>query len=140
MSLNVYDPARFLIETHWVTGWASRLPCKMPNAKFNRPANAAWCAFNILFGASIPISIGHTGQRDERHLAMVEVQVFVPEGTGTKGLKEHLDAVANIFRFKTISNSDVQVDFRTPTETVVGDFEGWYQTNISIETQITAKF
>jgi hypothetical protein len=140
MSTAVFEPARKLIETRFRTEWGVRTKIKFPNVKFERPTSVPWVAFNLLTGDSNPISIGSIGQRDERHVALVEIQVFVPAGSGQKMLQEHCDFAANIFRFTDLEDSDAKIAFRTASQTDVGERENWYQRNVSIEAVIDAQF
>ena len=115
------------IESRFATEWNDRTPVAYHNVPFVPPENppAPWVRLTVLSGQSSQASMGDTALF--RHSGVIDVTVFVPAGTASKGARELVDAVAEIFRRKQFSG----ITCRAPGFGDVGVRDGWYQINVS---------
>jgi len=140
MSTAVYEPSRALIEGLFNDGWTTRTPVKWSTTPFQVPSKTDWVALTLLFGDSNQISMGPQGQRLERHTGLINLQIFTPQGQGTKAAYEHADFAGGIFRMKTVKDSQVTIVFRTPEVFNPLESDEWFNVVLRVEFQIDATF
>jgi hypothetical protein len=94
-----------------VVGW--------PNKKFVTPASAPFLLLDILTFARGRASIGISEWFNRREGA-VQVDIYVPEGTGIGVARSFADIVEALFESKEITTSDNEViRFRAPNTTSI---------------------
>ena len=83
-----------------VTDLGLSIPVEMPNTPFKQPTNSAYAQFHIL--GTKPFIVGGEGEGKARfrHVGMVQLTVWIPEGKGTKGATEAADKFADLFQMK----------------------------------------
>lgn len=93
------------LESYFNTNW-STTPIQFENVKFDVPANQAeYVRFRVLPGNSQLAGYrGGTGQGLWRHFGIVQIDIYVPIGAGTKRGLELADMVSALFRGKRISD------------------------------------
>jgi hypothetical protein len=77
------------------------IPVAWENQRFNRPANSAYVDFSVQFGAIVRANIGENGR--DRHHGLINVQLQVPEDTGTRLLNEMSQTVVDLLKHKAWS-------------------------------------
>lgn len=112
------------------TGWTGP-QIEWPNQQnFTKPTKAAWLSVSIQGGASSQLELG--GDRNvHRHVGIVVVSVFAPEGWGDKTALDWADTVAARFRRYRQDFTDGSIVFRSPSIRAVGVDAGYYQVNVS---------
>ncbi|ARK07414.1 hypothetical protein LAV_00014 [Sphingobium phage Lacusarx] len=77
------------------------LPVKMPNLAFDIPKNAPYGEFHIM--GTKPFVVGGAGENKivNRYVGMVQLNIWIPEGKGTKGAAEAGDKFAKMFAHKS---------------------------------------
>lgn len=142
MSTAVFEPARVMIETIFKNGWSTRTPIKYENVFFNQPANLEWVSISIRWGESQQVSIGPTTRRVERNVGVVMLQLFSPKGDGRKRQNENIDFAAALFRLSTQydETNGIEIEFRTPQVTYVGESKELLQDNLTIPFQLDSLF
>ena len=109
-----------------VDNWAESAPVAYENVPFE-PGNTDWVRLTVINGEGQTHGmLGTDGS--VRDTGMVSLQVFVPEGTGTKTSRALIDAFIAIFehaRFNAITTYSATV-------TPVGARNGWHQTNVTV--------
>jgi hypothetical protein len=92
---------------------------------FTPPEDAAWVRLHVLSGDQRQVGMGK--YRRFRRIGLVEVQIFVPAGSGDGLAREIADSVADIFEGRTVSG----VIFRGTGLNRVGVTGAWVQWNCS---------
>ncbi len=123
-----FDTLRQDIEQRMVDNWAENATVEYENLPFDKPSNVEWVRLTVTTGqgetqgiAGSTVTVRDTG--------MVSLQVFAPEGTGTKTSKALVDAFIAIFehaRFNGITTYTASVS------SVGNDGYGWHQTNVTV--------
>ncbi len=129
-----FDATATTIRTRFNTQWPSLQPT-VPFTFDNQGQNeedfptrdSAWVRLTILDGDSLQVEMA--GTRRWRRPGVVEVQIFVPAGTGDGLSAELADSVRDIFEGRTISG----VIFRATSRQRVGRGRdaAWVQWNAS---------
>jgi len=83
------------------------LPIRYANIPFKQPDNGAYGEFFIMGGAE-PIALGGAGYGKiiERSVQMIQLTMWVPEGSGTKPATQGLDAFRKAFAYKIGRDSE----------------------------------
>lgn len=125
MSLSLH---RAWAETMMKTGMAatySAVPVQFQNAAFRQP-EGPWCQFHIIDGSAFQVELTGPNAR-ERHTGFVQVNVFVPQNTGTAKAIEIAEYVGSLFRRKMAQLSDgAAINHRTPYYTATGTTNGFF--------------
>lgn len=100
----------------------------------NQPAPAteqAWGRFVILQGQTDPLALG---DQSTRTVGFAVLQVFIPEGQGTKQATDAGDAFAAIFnRRQIVVNGTTTVSFQATSMIEAGGRQGYVQKNFSVQ-------
>ena len=108
------------------------LPVAYENQKFAPPANAAWVALTILPGEGRQVTIGGAGAR-QRYAGVIQVDVYVPEETGTATARGHADTIETVYRQVQFSaGASGTITTATPFIVSRGIEDGWYRLVVSI--------
>lgn len=129
------EPIRKVLVQAFKAGWATSppFPVVFDNHNLNE-AGEAWGRFSITYGENTPAAIGadHT-----RTLGIINLQVFIPEGQGTKPANLAADRLQSVFRFQrftaTEGSAKAYIEFEHGADgpTPKGTKEGFAQFNIS---------
>ena len=92
-----YEAERVSAEVAFETGWASATPIKYQNAPFTDPDGDEFVEFFVLSGPSNIASLGGVNTM-HRFIGFVQIDIYVPENTGTDRARELADTAATIFR------------------------------------------
>lgn len=85
-----FDDVREKVYQIFASEFAAEHPTvlqRFENQKFEQPNNVPWIYVSVLPGDSIRADIG-TNQKNFYHYGAIQVQLMVPESTGTKQLHE----------------------------------------------------
>jgi hypothetical protein len=115
---------RTAIETRFNSNW-NTTPIAWENVAFTPPDNSPFVTFSIQFGRDDTIAMlkGH------RQYGTIEVNIFVPEATGTATALGYADTIAAIYRDVLFSNIHCS---GTVIRTVPQHTKGWFQVNVSV--------
>ena len=108
-----YETERQQITQAWKTAWAagSNLPCQYRNIKFDPPADGGpFAVFAILRGQSTTAGMAGGGNNRYRHPGVVQIDISISEGKGSRIALTLADEVAAIFRGQNVSG----IIFRAP--------------------------
>lgn len=126
-----YEPERAAIEGRFAANFTA-LPCKYENQRFTPPAQSAWVALTILNGEARRASIGTTTPL-QRYPGIIQIDVYVPENTGTATARGHADTIASVFRDVTFTAGTTgKVVCGTPYATPLGVADGWYRIAVTV--------
>lgn len=139
MSTSYFEAWRQIALGIFVAGWEDRCPIAFENRKFDQPETGLWGRFSIREADRMEKSIG---ANDHRNVGMVYLQLFAPEGAGTKAIREAADLCATIFDGTQVARSWCDGHFRAASIRTIGLPSGgkkggmaWYQINVSIPFQ-----
>lgn len=110
------DDARQAIQNALNTTWAiapTPLPLIWDNQPKKHDPKAAWARASLLFGTTIGAALGRNFTRTS---AIVQIQVFIPEGAGTAIATKAADRCDDAFQFQA-----VQFTTGAKPATVTGD-------------------
>lgn len=92
-----------------------------------KPTDNVWCRVNVRIATPFQATLGLG--RMFRYPGVLIVQIFAPKNTGTQATDELIDAINAAFRGISASG----VVYRVPQPIVVGDKDGYWQTNVNCE-------
>lgn len=105
------------------TGLNSFSPVQYQNQAFTEPEAALWTRFSLIEDGTAPTSIG---KNQRRTIGILNLQVFVPKGSGTKPANEVKDKVASFLDYLEISPaSGHTIIFDTTKIRFVQESERW---------------
>ncbi len=115
------------------------LPIKYENVPFPQPVTG-WVDIIIISAGGGRISVGTTVKR-HRYVGNVQINIYVPEDTGTAACRAHADTIDAIFRDQQFSDANSgTITCRTPAY-VPGDVvNGFYFGILSIPYQRDKNF
>ena len=87
---------------------ALSVPTEYPNAKFTRPDDTLWARFHIQRGMSDRVSAGSPGNDRFRNMGSLIVQLFEPLHEGSNETMAKADAIAALFRARTLTEKHDQ--------------------------------
>lgn len=116
------------LNAYFSSQWGATTPIAYDNVAFNADLNPEFVAFSISFGAQNQASIGAPNHNIYRQRGIVSVRIFTPLDRGAKRGMQLADQVSALFRTKNISG----ITFKSPSTTVVGQFDGVFQVNVAI--------
>ena len=110
------------------------LPIMYENVVFNQPTTG-WVSFMILPTGGDRISIGTT-VKNYRYLGTLQIDIYVPEDTGSDACRAHADTIESIFRDQQFSAGDSgTITCRTPAFITGGVTNGYLRGIVSIPWQ-----
>lgn len=117
-----------LINNTFTTAWGNTTPIAWQNVAFDMKANPEFVRFNVLFGEERQVSFG-SSNLPYRQYGRVSIQVFTPPNRGAKRALELADLLSAIWRTKHL-NGHI---FAAPNTVIIGNVDGVYQLNVSVE-------
>lgn len=93
---------------------------------FVPPATGLWCAFEILYATSF--FSGMADKPNYRRPGQVVIQCFCRKGAGLSAINKLADALSD--HFQAWSSGDIECS--EVSQNVVGDFEDYYQINVTV--------
>jgi hypothetical protein len=108
-----YETERVNITTAFKNAWeaGSNLPVQWENITFDPPANGdPFVAVSIINGQSAQSGMIGGGQAQYRHPGVLQIDISIAKGKGTKVARLLVDEVATIFRGQIVSG----IVFRAP--------------------------
>lgn len=122
------------IEQRFVDNWATTI-ISFDNVPFNKPENdTEWVYFRIFENPSQRITLSRRSVH--RATGLIAVQIYVAKNTGTQLARSYADTIAAIFRDQQFNG----VTCQEASVTNVGDFENWYQVNVTIPYYVDAVY
>lgn len=115
----------------------SAVPIKYENLSFVPPTNTSWIALTILTGSAFQASLG-TGNssRLTRFSGIIQIDIYTPEGVGTKSAKDIADVISAIYdNVQFSSGSSGTITCRVPDYKTLGIVDGWYHAVVSVAYQ-----
>ena len=97
-----------------------------PNSDNFPTFGSSWAQFSLIFSTEIRQTLGPDYKNRLR--GYINVNVFVPKGTGPGAAYGYADDIANIFRGKVFSG----VHCEDASVKDIGLSEEWYQCNVSV--------
>ncbi len=120
-----YEALRASIEGRFNDNW-TLTPVAYENVPFT-PGNDPWVRLTIITGESVTAGIQGTEPAvDDRGL--VAIQIFVPEGTGTRTSKTLAWTARGVYEHARFDGILMQ----SASVTAAGVTDGWHQSNITI--------
>lgn len=96
------DDARQAIQTALTNAWGTNpSPCPMTwdNQPKKHDPKGAWARASLIFGTTVGAAVG---SQFTRTTAIVQIQVFIPEGEGTAPATKGADRSDSVFQFQTV--------------------------------------
>lgn len=124
-----YAAQRIAIESRFSTQWGVTTPIAWDNSQYKPDSGTPFVALSILNTSEQPVSIGSTVKT--RNGGFININIFVPENTGTAVIEGLCDSAAAVFRYKAFSG----VSCRGAEIRLIGRNKEWWQYNVSIEFQ-----
>ena len=113
------ETERSTIEKFLADNWTTT-PIQFDNVRFDKPADSKWIALSINTGSSEQITMGSNAPLN-RHIIIINVQVFTEAGIGSKQAKEFARDIATLFRRRVFRVSATETILcREPQITRVG--------------------
>lgn len=135
--MNDFEARRQFITQRFVDGFKAGatafVPVGFENRPFDQPDGAPWARFFVRESDRRNATVTTAEQRT---LGIAYLQIFLPEGTGTKKARECADKMIEIFENQHVADGAGDFIFRTVNLTTVGrDPAGFYQMNATVEFQ-----
>lgn len=123
---------RQAFETRFAAGFTA-LPIKFQNVPFVQPATP-WVAFHVKPGEGRQVS---TNSRPlYRYAGIVQIDINVPEQSGTAAARGYADTIEALFRNVQFSaGSSGTITCRAPYITDRGVVDGWYVLSVTVPYQ-----
>ena len=136
--MGAFDDERRAFEARMSANF-SALPIKYENVPFNQPVTG-WVAFTIIPVGGDRITIGTTVKR-YRYIGNLQIDIFVPEDTGSAVCRAHADTIESIFRDQQFSAGvSGTITCRTPAYITGGVGGGYYRGILNIPYQRDKNF
>lgn len=123
------DADNIAIESRFETQWGLTTPVAYMNVEFDPPRGSPWVRLSVLPGGEGQIELGNPSL--DRHVGIIDVSIFTPEGKGTKQARELAEQAAAVFRKASFSG----ILCRNPDVTTVGVMDGWHQITVRVPYQ-----
>lgn len=128
--MGAFDDERRAFEARLSANFTT-LPIKYENVPFKQPATA-WVAITVIPAGGERISIGTTVKR-HRYVGNLQIDIFVPEDTGTSAARGYADTIDIIFRDQQFSAGvSGTITCRTPTYISGGVQDGYYRAILNV--------
>lgn len=107
-------------------------PIKWPNKPFTTPNNAPWVRITILNMGDSPVTLGSGGYNDRTGL--MQVDIFVPKGSGDLTATTTTDTVKNIFKTGAkLTHSGQTVRINSAATRTGTDEQEWFSRIIDVD-------
>lgn len=123
-----YETERADIENRFATLWGATCPVAYSNVAFSPPADSEWARLTILDNTTDEIGIGQPGAQLHRFQGLIIVSVFSQLNKGEKKARQLADLVFSIFKSADFGS----VTTWAPSLTVIGESDGYFQVNVTI--------
>jgi len=131
-----FEEFREFTETRMNTEWLTT-PIAFENTPDStalisaKNAKSPWIRFVIRDGDGRLQTIGSNSRLD-RYAGVLLISIFVAQQIGTKLAREHADSIAAIWRGYSGASC---VSFGTPFINIIGETDGWFQINVTVNFQ-----
>ncbi len=110
------------------------LPIRFENVPFEQPHDAGFVSLSIRPGQARQASTGPNPLH--RYTGTIQVDVFVPEDTGTQAARAHADTLEAIFRgAQFTAGASGTITCRTPRLETPMARDGWFQLSLRVPYQ-----
>ena len=127
---NDYKSEYSTLATIFNTGWSTESPVHYENLPFTPVVGTAWARFTVLGGGADFASIGSPKNNMIRHSGVIQIQCFVPLGSGVAKSREMADKALAIFMNSEQADYHFQAGYAVTVP--AGDTDAWYQVNAVI--------
>ena len=117
--------AQIAIENQFNTNF-SGCPVSYQNVPYTPEPGTTYCEFEVLNSVSHRAEIGSSTPL-HRNYGLINVNFFLPLGSGTNAGRVLADTAAAIFRDQSFSG----ITCRSPLVKNIGEVEGWYVINMN---------
>lgn len=123
-----HSDTRIAIEKTMQDNWAEAgVPVFYDNVKIETP-NGPFLRHKIMDTSAVRSEINGGTTHFNRYTGVVQIDVVVPENTGTHRARQLADIASAIYRGKSISYGDSgQITFRIPSTQSAGVMSGYYR-------------
>lgn len=129
------EAARSTMSDAFTTAWAAQypsVPASYENRKFAQPQQEPWIDFNLVQVTRQRKNLGTT-KRFVRTTAMVVLEIYVPEDSGTKSLYEMADYIGTALEDQNYAITGSQnITALTSTQRHDGKMDGFYRQTVMI--------
>lgn len=125
-----FKTAEASVQGWFNTKWNSLTPIAWPDVDFT-PPNGTWVRFDMKNNVGKQSSMGAPAANRFRRLGIVTIQVFQQEGAGGVDARTKADVAANAFLDNDLSG----FEFFNVNARAIGNYDGWYQWNVTAEYQ-----
>ncbi len=123
--MGAFDDERRAFEARFAANFTA-LPIKYENIPFDQPVTG-WVAITVIPAGGGRSSIGTTVKR-HRYVGNLQIDIFVPEDTGTSAARSHADTIDTIFRDQQFSAGvSGTITCNTPVYVTGGVEDGFYR-------------
>lgn len=131
-----FQDERVAIEAQFANNWtgttADRI--KWENQKFEQPKSGSWVALTIRNGEARQASVN--SRPLNRYPGIIQIDVYVPEESGTDTARSLADSAASIFRNVQFSyGSSGTITTRVPYLVTLGVTDGWHRVVVTVNYQ-----
>lgn len=108
-----YDTARKLLTDAFTAAWAAGgelFPVQIDNQKFDKPKGQTWGRWSINWGENNQQALG---QKLTRAQGAAWLQVFIPDGGGTRDAMLAADKLASALNQRQLTEGNTHVQVRT---------------------------
>jgi len=123
-----FEQSEAEIRKHFKDAWDALTPISWPDIKFDRPDGESWVRFNCQENDGSQVSMGSPGNNRFRQFGIVTIQVFQPNGQGSKDARSK--ATTALGAFKGITTTNGVKFFDAYCRNVGNDGNGFYQINV----------
>lgn len=123
-----FNQAEAEIRQFFAAAWNDLTVIAWPDIKFNRPDNQNWVRFNCQENDGAQVSTGSPGSNRFRHYGTITIQVFQPQGQGSKEAREIATTALGVFMGAQTTNGIIFYDVLA--RQIGNDGEGFYQINV----------
>lgn len=135
--MSKFDDERRAIEARFGGNYSSTA-IQWENIDFPQPdENTSWVALRLISGSGSQVSLG-TGNtsRQTRFNGIIQVDIYTPEGTGTKGARDLADVISAIFDGVQFSAGDSGTIYcGVPDYRILGQENGRFRSVVSVAYQ-----
>ncbi len=126
-----YLQAITAMEAFFAAQWGATTPVIYgDDAPEETPSDAAWVRFNINHNDGKQATMGSPGANEFRHIGIITIQIFTPEGKYAIRNKELTNSALEIYQ--GIEDSGITY-YNVRPDKIGNDGFGWYQTNVIAE-------
>ena len=125
-----FKDAEASVQGWFNTKWNGLTDIAWPDVDFT-PPDDTWVRFDMKNNVGAQSSMGAPTANRFRRLGIVTIQVFQKEGRGGVDARTKADVAVNAFMDNDLSG----FEFFNVNARAIGNFNGWYQWNVTAEYQ-----